>query len=272
MSQFMATVSQLQWLQHSGRTDESCCHKTCAAHQCSKGLVSVPSRPLDQIWWDLMDRFSQKKNVRRWLSAMIPWKIWGVQGCRDFKGVGVLCIYSIFCTHRRTLQARMLEWLGSFCAVRGCLLKHQETCRTSPLQNHIWSGYVYRYGSIPSMSWNYSIGIHLLKVNCTRNGDSKVFLPINFGQIASRPKHGDLTRKHWWNRSRQSFPKSSISEELKRFQVMMQHAAKWQVGMVRGSTSCWWIGTMALPLEVLKSSCEYLKIKGAVGSITWKRL
>eukprot|EP00434_Breviolum_minutum_P007381 symbB.v1.2.006515.t1/scaffold380.1/size216529/5 len=39
-----ATVSQLQWLQHSGRTEESCCHKTCAAHQCSKGLVSVPSR------------------------------------------------------------------------------------------------------------------------------------------------------------------------------------------------------------------------------------
>lgn len=177
---------------------------------------------------------------------MIPWKIWGVQGCRDFKGVGVLCIYSIFCTHRRTLQARMLEWLGSFCAVRGCLLKHQETCRTSPLQITT-SGLDMSIDMDPSHQW---VEIIQLVFICWRwiaqeMEIPKLFLPINFGQIASRPKHGDLTRKQWWNRSRQSFPKSSISEELKRFQVMMQHAAKWQVGMVRGSTSCWWIGTMA---------------------------
>ena len=187
MSQFMATVSQLQWLQHSGRTDESCCHKTCAAHQCSKGLVSVPSRPLDQIWWDLMDRFSQKKcqkvtfsndSLENLGSSGLP----GLQRCWSS-----MYIYSIFCTHRRTLQARMLEWLGSFCAVRGCLLKHQETCRTSPLQITT-SGLDMSIDMDPSHQW---VEIIQLVFICWRWIAQEMEIPNYFCLLISGKLHHD---------------------------------------------------------------------------------
>ena len=276
MSQFMATVSQLH-------------EATCSTQDVQRSLVAT--RPVllinaPRAWYpfppDPWIRFDGtlwtdflKKKVRRWLWAMIPWKVWGVQGCRDFKGVGVLCIYSSFCTHRRTLQARMLEWLGIFCAVRGCLHKHQETCRTSPLQITT-SGLDMSIDMDLSHQW---VEIIQLVFICWRWIAQEMELPIYFcllisgklhhhrNMVTSQGNSGGTKQAilskifHFWGA--ETFPSDDATccevagwnGEGKHLLLMDRNNGKGKI----------------LPLEVLKGSCEYLKIKGAVGSITWKR-